>query len=168
MKDIFQRIFPFLALLVLLLFIGQLWKNFNPSYLAYQKQFKSLFIQKAVQKGKSPDFQFGVRQRWIEKLKKTDRCETCHLGMEDPRFQNAPQPFRSHPDIGSHDFEKFGCTVCHGGSRLSHSFAGRPRSGGKLEPGPLPAGLYGKLLRSVPWRDHPGPGTGPGQGPVHF
>ena len=119
MKDIFQRIFPFLALLVLLLFIGQLWKNFNPSYLAYQKQFKSLFIQKAVQKGKSPDFEFGVRQRWVEKLKKTDRCETCHLGMEDPRFQNAPQPFRSHPDIGSHDFEKFGCTICHGGQGLA-------------------------------------------------
>jgi mono/diheme cytochrome c family protein len=115
MKDIFQRIFPFLAVLVLLLFLGQLWKNYNPSYLAYQKQFKTLLIQKAAQKGKTPEFQFGVRQRWIEKLKKTDRCETCHLGMEDPRFQNAPQPFRSHPDVGGHDFEKFGCTVCHGG-----------------------------------------------------
>ncbi len=54
MKDIFQRIFPFLALLVLLLFIGQVWKNYNPSYLTYQKQFKSLLIQKATQKDKAP------------------------------------------------------------------------------------------------------------------
>ena len=115
MKDFFQRIFPFLALLVLLLFIAQVWKNFNPSYLAYQKQFKALLLQKTAPKSKSPDFQFGVRQRWIEKLKRTDRCETCHLGLEDPRFQNAAQPFRSHPDLGEHDFEKFGCTVCHGG-----------------------------------------------------
>ena len=119
MKDLFQRIFPFLALLVFLLFIGQVWKNSNPPYRAYQKQFKNLLIQKAALTGKSPDFQFGVRQRWIEKLKKTDRCETCHLGMDDPRFQNDPQPFQSHPDIGSHDFEKFGCTICHGGQGLA-------------------------------------------------
>ncbi len=108
-----------MALLVLLLFIGQLWKNSNPSYLTYQKQFKSLLLQKVTQKGKDPNFQFGVRQRWIEKLKRTDRCETCHLGLEDPRFQNALQPFRSHPDVGGHDFEKFGCTVCHGGQGLA-------------------------------------------------
>ena len=119
MKDLFQKIFPFLAILVFLLFIGQLWKNSSPPYLSYQKQFKKLFTQKATHTGKNPDFQFGVRQRWIEKLKKTDRCETCHLGMDDPRFQNAPQPFRSHPDIGSHDFEKFGCTICHGGQGLA-------------------------------------------------
>ncbi len=108
-----------MALLVLLLFIGQVWKNYNPSYLTYQKQFKSLLLQKVTQKGKGPNFQFGVRQRWIEKLKRTDRCETCHLAMEDPRFQNALQPFRSHPDLGGHDFEKIGCTVCHGGQGLA-------------------------------------------------
>jgi mono/diheme cytochrome c family protein len=119
MKDLFQKLFPFLAILVFLLFIGQLWKNSNPPYLAYQKQFKTLLMQKAAQKGKNPEFRFGVRQRWVEKLKKTDRCETCHLRMEDPRFQKVSQPFRSHPDVGGHDFEKFGCTICHGGQGLA-------------------------------------------------
>ncbi len=118
MKDLFQKIFPILAIIVFLLFIGQVWKNSNPPYLSYQKQFKKILLQAALT-GKNPEFQFGVRQRWIEKLKRTDRCETCHLGMDDPRFQKASQPFRSHPDIGGHDFEKFGCTVCHGGQGLA-------------------------------------------------
>jgi cbb3-type cytochrome oxidase cytochrome c subunit len=51
----------------------------------------------------------------VKELNATDRCESCHLGVEDPRFQDAPQPFNTHPDADQHPFENFGCTVCHGG-----------------------------------------------------
>jgi mono/diheme cytochrome c family protein len=113
LKDFFQKIFPFMALLVLLLFVAQVWKSYDRPYLKYQRQFKSLLIQKTV--GQAVDFKFGVRQRWIEALNRADRCETCHLGIDDPRFKDAPQPYTTHPDIGGHSFEKFGCTVCHSG-----------------------------------------------------
>jgi mono/diheme cytochrome c family protein len=50
-------------------------------------------------------------------LNRTDRCMTCHLGMENPAMVNATQPHTMHPGdfLAHHPTEKFGCTVCHGG-----------------------------------------------------
>jgi mono/diheme cytochrome c family protein len=105
--------------LVFLLFIGQVWKNYDRPYLKYQNEFRTLLTQKAGKDRKPIDFQFGVRQRWIPALNRTDRCETCHLGVDDPRFHDAPQPYKTHPDPDRHPFEKFGCTVCHGGQGMA-------------------------------------------------
>jgi mono/diheme cytochrome c family protein len=121
MEGIFQKIFAFLGLLIVLLFFGQLWKDYNRPYLKYQKKFKDLLITNGTTKPGTVDFQFGVRQRWLKDLNRTDRCETCHLGVEDPRFQDAPPPFKTHPDFDRHSFEKFGCTVCHGGDGAASS-----------------------------------------------
>lgn len=53
---------------------------------------------------------------------KVDRCVTCHLGIANPDYQDAPQPFTTHPhlelwggDNSPHPLEEVGCTVCHGG-----------------------------------------------------
>jgi mono/diheme cytochrome c family protein len=121
MKGIFQRLFPLLGLIVFLLFLGQLWKNYDRPYLKYQEEFRRLLIQQSGDKATPIDFERGFRQRWVEKLNKIDRCETCHLGVEDPRFQDAPQPFRTHPDFDRHGFGRFGCTVCHGGQGMATS-----------------------------------------------
>ncbi len=52
-----------------------------------------------------------------EGLHRTDRCITCHRGLENPGMGDAPQPHTSHPGnyLFQHPVEKFGCTVCHGG-----------------------------------------------------
>lgn len=52
-----------------------------------------------------------------EGLHRTDRCITCHRGLENPGTGDAPQPHTSHPGnyLLHHPVEKFGCTVCHGG-----------------------------------------------------
>jgi mono/diheme cytochrome c family protein len=123
MKGIFQRLFPYLGLIVFLLFLGQLWKNYDRPYVKYQNEFRRLLVQKSGNKAAPIDFEPGVRQRWIEQLNRIDRCESCHLGVEDPRFQDAPQPFKSHPDFDRHSFERFGCTVCHSGQGLATSVA---------------------------------------------
>lgn len=59
----------------------------------------------------------GIRQVWLPDLGRVDRCSTCHLGIDDPVFAGAPQPFRSHPGtwLATHPEERFGCTVCHEG-----------------------------------------------------
>jgi cytochrome c2 len=59
----------------------------------------------------------GVRQIWLPDLGRVDRCTTCHLGIDDPAFATAPQPFSSHPGtwLTTHPVERYGCTVCHGG-----------------------------------------------------
>ncbi len=116
-----KRIFVFLSFVVLIFFVWQIWKDYNRPYLAYQKEFRNLLIRGGGGEPEVLDFKYGVRQRWISELHRVDRCETCHLGVEDPRFHNAPQPFRTHPDPDRHNFEKFGCTVCHGGQGLATS-----------------------------------------------
>ena len=30
---------------------------------------------------------------------KVDRCATCHLGITNPDYQDAPQPYRTHPNL---------------------------------------------------------------------
>ncbi|OGX06123.1 MAG: hypothetical protein A2Z88_04330 [Omnitrophica WOR_2 bacterium GWA2_47_8] len=53
---------------------------------------------------------------------KVDRCTTCHLGINNPDYKNAPHPYRTHPQLelfvgneSAHPLEDFGCTVCHQG-----------------------------------------------------
>lgn len=59
----------------------------------------------------------GLRQMWVEDLGRVDRCTTCHLGIDDPAFASAPQPFTTHPGtwLTTHPIDRFGCTVCHDG-----------------------------------------------------
>jgi len=110
-----KRTFIILSVLILVFFVWQIQKEYNTPYLSYQRDFLDLLAQKGGGEPEIKDFQLGVRQRWIEKLNRIDRCETCHLGIEDPRFEDAPQPFKTHPDPDVHIFERFGCTFCHSG-----------------------------------------------------
>ncbi len=82
----------------------------------------SLTIQQVVLEDLYDDYHFT-------KVQKIDRCTTCHLGIDQKGFEDAPQPFRTHPKLdlylGSaspHPVETFGCTVCHGGNGHSVSF----------------------------------------------
>lgn len=82
----------------------------------------SLKVQQVVLENLYDDYHFA-------KAQKVDRCMTCHLGIDQKGFEDAPQPFRTHPNLdlylGSrspHTLEKIGCTTCHGGSGQSVSF----------------------------------------------
>lgn len=57
-----------------------------------------------------------------------DRCESCHIAVDDPRFTSSKQPLTTHPyseamgDVfrngrweRRHKFSDFGCTSCHDG-----------------------------------------------------
>jgi len=57
-----------------------------------------------------------------------DRCATCHIASDDPRFQGHAEPLRTHPYSAAlgdvernghwerrHKFTDFGCTICHDG-----------------------------------------------------
>jgi len=59
---------------------------------------------------------------------RVDRCVTCHVAADDPRFATYAQPLKTHPysialgDVQKdgkwerrHKFNEFGCTVCHDG-----------------------------------------------------
>ena len=60
---------------------------------------------------------------------KVDRCTSCHLGLENPDFADAPQPFTTHPNLdlyitsaSPHPTDSFGCTSCHAGRGRGTSF----------------------------------------------
>jgi cytochrome c2 len=58
---------------------------------------------------------------------KVDRCTTCHLGIDKHGYEDAPQPFRTHPDLetylrGPHPIERIGCTACHQGRGRATGF----------------------------------------------
>jgi len=75
-------------------------------------------------KGRSPEVkQYVVEGLAINEFKEpiltVDRCITCHLGIDQPSFEQAKQPFRTHSDrevrFGNHPITRFGCTSCHQG-----------------------------------------------------
>jgi cytochrome c2 len=58
---------------------------------------------------------------------KVDRCTTCHLGIDTKGYEDAKQPFRTHPRLelllqGPHPLERVGCTACHQGRGRATSF----------------------------------------------
>ena len=55
-------------------------------------------------------------------MPKVDRCITCHVGIDKKGYEDAPQPYTSHPRLeefvgGSspHPSAEYGCTTCHAG-----------------------------------------------------
>ncbi|NBV49763.1 hypothetical protein EBR78_00940 [bacterium] len=66
---------------------------------------------------------------YFAQVQKVDRCTTCHLAIDTPGFEDAPQPYRTHPNLNlmlgatsPHPTEKVGCTVCHSGRGASVDF----------------------------------------------
>jgi cbb3-type cytochrome oxidase cytochrome c subunit len=59
----------------------------------------------------------GVQQIWVADLSRADRCITCHQAVAYKGFEQAEQPYRTHPiePLTQHPVEDYGCTSCHGG-----------------------------------------------------
>ena len=61
------------------------------------------------------------RNRFDQSIARVDRCQSCHLAINRPGFENEPQPFKTHPRRevlladSAHPPETFGCTGCHEG-----------------------------------------------------
>jgi cytochrome c2 len=63
------------------------------------------------------------------RVPKIDRCQTCHLSIDQKGYEKYPQPFTTHPDLATylggnspHPIDRIGCTVCHEGMGQSVSF----------------------------------------------
>jgi mono/diheme cytochrome c family protein len=59
------------------------------------------------------------RNNFDKPIARVDRCESCHVGINKAGFEDAPNPYKTHPQremiLGKHPPEKFGCTPCHRG-----------------------------------------------------
>ncbi|MEK6710407.1 MAG: c-type cytochrome [Nitrospinota bacterium] len=88
------------------------------------KDIAELERRLAVIRGRTYEVQQAVyrefdRNSFNEPTMRVDRCATCHLAINRAGFEQAPQPFRGHPQpelyLSKHDPTRVGCTSCHGG-----------------------------------------------------
>lgn len=104
-------------------------KDYLREYRGYQNAYRDRLIEAAgsareVRQARA--LTVGIRQIWIPEFDgRVDRCVTCHLGVEDARMAEAPQPFRLHPRTPHvpADLQRFGCVACHRGQGRATSLA---------------------------------------------
>ena len=82
----------------------------------------SIEIKQVLVRNVTDDLNFAVVPR-------IDRCMTCHLGIDNPDYADAPQPYTTHPNLdmyvdreSPHSIDEFGCTSCHEGRGRSTEF----------------------------------------------
>lgn len=95
-------------------------ENLGMEWRYYQNEYKQKLKNIATtQKEKDLAEQIEVKMQQIvlPELNRIDRCVSCHIGIEDPRMKDEPQPLRTHPGkfLEIHEIEKMGCTICHDG-----------------------------------------------------
>jgi cbb3-type cytochrome oxidase cytochrome c subunit len=97
----------------------------------YQAEFKRRVSAKFGAE-KAATVPAGLQQIWVPDLQRADRCVTCHQAVYWKGFEDAEEPFRTHPQaiLRSHPAERYGCTSCHGGQGFAID---APEAHGPLE-----------------------------------
>lgn len=102
------------------------WENYQTSYFDQARTLAKTDAERSAMTGRSPKIeQIIVTQFGNDRV---DRCTTCHIASDDPRFKDSPHPYKTHPyseALGDkmvdgkwerrHKFSDIGCTVCHDG-----------------------------------------------------
>jgi len=118
---------------------------FHQEWIQYQETYYRLALLEArneAQKEWATNQKFQVKQLRSGDLSTVERCTTCHLATDNPRFRDAAEPLRQHSDLlESHPPEKFGCVVCHGGEGRAATTL-EAHSGGRGVYKPLLKGEY--------------------------
>ncbi len=125
-----------LAVVSVLVLIGSGAIVYRESGSSWQDHQRVYFTQ-AMAQAKS-DAERGSLEGQSPKIEQTivnafgaqhvDRCESCHIAVDDPRFTTAKDPLKTHPFSAAmgdvfrngrwerrHRFSEFGCTTCHDG-----------------------------------------------------
>lgn len=103
--------------IIILLLTGFIFYDyFTPEWKEYQAEFKEL-VEEKFGADRAAAVPSGLQQIYTKDLNVSDRCITCHQGVEWKGLENAPQPFRTHPKeiLEKHPISKYGCTTCHAG-----------------------------------------------------
>jgi mono/diheme cytochrome c family protein len=93
-------------------------ENFTAEWRTHQAAYADQLARLSASSGATGvAYPLEIRQTYLEGLNKVDRCVTCHVAIDDPRFPEAAQPLTTHPGdiLKHHPSDKFGCTICHQG-----------------------------------------------------
>jgi sulfur oxidation c-type cytochrome SoxX len=102
------------------------WERYQTAYFDQVRSQARNDVERAEMASRSP----RIEQILVTNFGSTrvDRCTTCHIASDDPRFSGLSHPLKTHPystalgDIQQggrwvrrHKFNDFGCTICHDG-----------------------------------------------------
>ena len=96
-------------------------ENIAAGWRAPQIEYARLQREKTLADGKdaksSAAYAIELRQVFLKDWNRVDRCVSCHVGIDNPAFRDAPQPLTTHPGdlLEHHAVDRFGCTICHQG-----------------------------------------------------
>jgi mono/diheme cytochrome c family protein len=96
------------------------WENFFMEWRQHQRRYRSILSERADDEHSrkiAKSFRIEMQQAVLPELGRTDRCLSCHLGVDNPRMKDVPQPYTFHPGphLEQHPIGRFGCTACHRG-----------------------------------------------------
>ncbi|HSP35751.1 MAG TPA: c-type cytochrome, partial [Thermoanaerobaculia bacterium] len=134
-----RRLFAVSSVLFLAVLAISPVKNALRPYRAVQRNFRNFGVAHAATVKAARVYAerpTAVQQVWLPDFEnRVDRCTTCHLGVADEAMHDAPQPFREHPATyhTPREFNRIGCTICHGGQGLATSEADA-HEGGSASP----------------------------------
>jgi mono/diheme cytochrome c family protein len=115
----FKWIVVISSIVCLIIFALLVWEEKAAAeWLQYQQEYEVLLGN--VQTGKNAaqaKISKEIKQIVLNRLKRIDRCISCHSGVENPAMAKSTAPFKAHTGnyLEIHPNEKFGCTICHGG-----------------------------------------------------
>lgn len=104
------------GMLILLLTGFIFYEDIAPDWKSYQSAFRDR-VEEKFGEARVATIPQGLQQIYVKELHLQDRCITCHQAVEWKGFENAEEPFRTHPKeiLAKHPISKLGCTTCHGG-----------------------------------------------------
>jgi mono/diheme cytochrome c family protein len=114
-----------------------------PEWRKYQKRYKKISIANAetdAQREAAKKMKSDIKQIVLDEWNKIDRCQTCHLGMDDARMAEQDLPYRTHSGnhLRDHTVADYGCTVCHDGQgQATDKTHAHARANGVDWPSPL-------------------------------
>ena len=102
------------------------WEKHQTAYLEQARSLAKTDAERHALDERAPRIEQIIVTQFGES--RVDRCTTCHIASDDPRFQGHAEPLRSHPYSSAlgdvqvnghwerrHKFNDFGCTICHDG-----------------------------------------------------
>jgi len=102
------------------------WEKHQTAYFEQARSLSTRADERAEFEARAPKIEQIIVTSFGDT--RVDRCATCHIAADDPRFAGHAQPLKTHPystamgDVNRngrwerrHKFTDFGCTVCHDG-----------------------------------------------------
>jgi mono/diheme cytochrome c family protein len=111
---------------LLFLVAAMVRENFLSPWRHHQRAYRKMLLRSddEQQRKLGEAFTVKIRQVDLPQLGTTDRCVSCHVGLDNPAMVNAKQPFRPHSGdhLKHHPVARYGCTICHQGQGVATNF----------------------------------------------